>query len=45
MCCQLDDEKIVTGGADGHIIIWDLKYGHLKQTLHGHAEVVSSIQS
>ena len=41
MCCQMDDVKLMTGGADGHIIIWDIKQGYLKQTLYGHAEVVS----
>lgn len=42
MCCQLDEVKVVTGGADGHTIIWELEQGHLRQTLHGHAEVVCS---
>ncbi len=43
LCCKFDDVKVITGGADALIIIWDIKMGHLMQTLRDHtAEVVSN---
>ena len=36
-----DDSKIVSGGEDCTIKIWDLKEGSLERTLKGHVDTVN----
>ena len=42
-CCQFDEQRIISGGADGTLRIWNTSDGACSSILQGHTgEVVSS---
>lgn len=41
-CCQIVDEKVVSGGGDGLVKVWKSQSGLLQCTLTGHTQEVVS---
>ncbi len=45
-CCDCVDWRVVSGGGDNDIKLWDIESGHVTNTLSGHKqEVVRQVDS
>ncbi len=36
-CVGIDSTRVVSGGADKRVLIWDVVTGEIIQSLHGHS--------
>lgn len=39
-CCQFDEEKLVSGGADCRVVVWDMASGKELRIFTGHTQEV-----
>ena len=45
-CCTARNGRVVSGGGDGHVKLWDMQAGQLITSFLGHEqEVVSDVMS